>query len=212
MKKRLFVVAMSAMLLVAVLVPSSASATGKSGSQERKKTIACNWFNYVQKSLFKNYNQNQFLRNAWIQNSQNNENRTQCPVTQNTVDTLVSNGNFKTLVAAVGAAGLAETVATANATVFAPTDQAFAKLPAGTVEALLADIPTVSKILTYHVVGGTVPASTAKTLSSAPTLNGQSVAISSRNGSLFINDSKVVLYDIKTTNGIIHVIDTVLIP
>lgn len=214
MKKRISILAIATLSLMIALAPTAAGASTKQAPAKpaSKQAFVCNFINSAQSSSFKYYNQNNWLQNGWLQFLQNQENRRNCPVTQNTVDTLVSNGNFKTLVAAVGAAGLANTVATANATVFAPTDQAFAKLPAGTVQALLNDIPTLTKILTYHVVGGTVPASTAKTLTSAPTLAEQNVAISIRNGSLFINNSRVVLYDIKTTNGIIHVIDTVLIP
>jgi uncharacterized surface protein with fasciclin (FAS1) repeats len=199
-----------------VLIPTTASAhswnSNKQTRAERQQTKRCNFFDWRQGALFRHYNQNNRILNQRIQFWINQENRRDCKPTTNTVDTLVKNGNFKTLTAAVGAAGLADTLKTQNLTVFAPTDQAFAKLPAGTVEALLNDIPTLQGILTYHAVSGTVPASTAKTLTSAPTVNGQPINISVKNGSLFINDSRVVLYDIKTTNGIIHVIDTVLLP
>lgn len=207
---------LSLAVLGLVLIPTTASAhswsNNKQARAEKRQTIRCNFFDWRQGALFRHYDQNNRALNNRIQLWINKENKRDCKPTANTVDTLVKNGNFKTLTAAVGAAGLADTLATQNLTVFAPTDQAFSKLPAGTVEALLNDIPTLQSILTYHAVSGTVPASTAKTLTSAPTVNGQSVNISVKNGKLFINDSQVVLYDIKTTNGIIHVIDTVLIP
>ncbi len=136
-----------------------------------------------------------------------------CQPTGTIVDTLVGNGNFTTLVTAVKAANLVDALsAPGDKTVFAPTDQAFAKLPAGTVEALLGDIPTLTNILTYHVVDGAVDAEAAQELSEATALNGKTLNISVDDGSLYINDSKVVLSDIHTTNGIVHVIDTVLMP
>lgn len=132
---------------------------------------------------------------------------------RNIVEVAAAAGSFKTLLAAAQAAGLAETLATTeNLTVFAPTDDAFAKLPAGTVEGLLNDIPALRNILTYHVVGAKVPSSVAVTLTEASMLNGQKVSVRYDGQDLFINDSKVVVKDIPAKNGIIHVIDTVLIP
>jgi uncharacterized surface protein with fasciclin (FAS1) repeats len=128
------------------------------------------------------------------------------------VDTAVSAGSFTTLVAAVKAAGLVETLKGAGPfTVFAPTDEAFAKLPAGTVEALLKDIPKLKKILTYHVVSGKVMAADVVKLKSAKTVEGSEVKIDASNG-VKINDSKVVTPDVAADNGVIHIIDAVLLP
>jgi transforming growth factor-beta-induced protein len=130
------------------------------------------------------------------------------------VDIAVADGRFTTLVAAVQAAGLAETLAGEGSfTVFAPTDDAFAALPAGTVEGLLNDIPALTDILLYHVVDGAVPAETVVTLDSATTLQGSPVTISIVDGSVFLNDNvQVIITDIEASNGIIHVIDGVLLP
>lgn len=128
------------------------------------------------------------------------------------VDTAVAAGSFKTLVAAVTAAGLVDTLKGAGPfTVFAPTDEAFAKLPAGTVDALLKDIPKLKKILTYHVVSGKVMAADAAKLKSAKTVEGSEIKIDASNG-VKINDSTVTTADIAADNGVIHVIDAVLLP
>ncbi len=128
------------------------------------------------------------------------------------VDTAVSAGSFKTLAAALQAAGLVDTLkGTGPFTVFAPTDEAFAKLPAGTVEALLKDIPKLKAILTYHVVAGSVEAKDVVKLSKATTVNGQDVTIGTVEG-VTINNAKVIKADIQAKNGVIHVIDTVLLP
>jgi uncharacterized surface protein with fasciclin (FAS1) repeats len=128
------------------------------------------------------------------------------------VDTAVAAGSFKTLVAAVTAAGLVETLkGTGPFTVFAPTDEAFAKLPAGTVEALLGDIPKLTAILTYHVVAGKVTAGQVVELTEAKTVQGSMVKVDAKNG-VMINNAKVVTADVMASNGVIHVIDTVLIP
>ncbi len=128
------------------------------------------------------------------------------------VDTAVNAGSFGTLVAAVKAAGLVDTLKGAGPfTVFAPTDEAFAKLPAGTVDALLKDIPKLKKILTYHVVSGKVLAADVVKLKSAKTVEGTEVKINSSNG-VKVNDSTVTTADVAADNGVIHIIDTVLIP
>lgn len=128
------------------------------------------------------------------------------------VDTAVGAGSFKTLVAAVTAAGLVDTLKGAGPfTVFAPTDEAFAKLPAGTVDALLKDIPKLKKILTYHVVSGKVMAADVVKLTSAKTVEGSEVKIDAKNG-VKINDSTVTTPDVAADNGVIHIIDTVLMP
>jgi uncharacterized surface protein with fasciclin (FAS1) repeats len=130
------------------------------------------------------------------------------------VDIAVSDKRFTTLVAALSAAGLVDTLNSAGPfTVFAPTNDAFAKLPAGTVEALLADKAALTNILLYHVAAGSVPASTVVTLESATTVQGSKVFISVRGGKVFLNGTvQVIITDIKASNGIIHVIDTVLLP
>ena len=130
------------------------------------------------------------------------------------VDTAVKAGSFNTLVAAVKAAGLVDTLKGAGPfTVFAPTDEAFAKLPDGTVDALLKDIPKLKKILTYHVVSGKVKASDfSLTLKSATTVEGSDVKIDTSNGSVKVNEATVSTPDVDADNGVIHIIDTVLIP
>jgi len=128
------------------------------------------------------------------------------------VDTAVNAGSFTTLVAAVKAAGLVETLKGAGPfTVFAPTDEAFAKLPAGTVEGLLKDLPKLKKILTYHVVSGKVMAADVVKLKSAKTVEGSEVKIDASNG-VKVNDAKVITPDVAADNGVIHIIDTVLLP
>ena len=132
---------------------------------------------------------------------------------QNTiVDVAVANGSFKTLVVALKAAGLVDTLSSPGPfTVFAPTDAAFAKLPAGTVDALLKDIPKLKAILTYHVVSGAVMAKDVKT-GMVPTVNGQSLDVKADSKGIMVNNAKVVTADVKASNGVIHVIDTVLMP
>jgi uncharacterized surface protein with fasciclin (FAS1) repeats len=130
------------------------------------------------------------------------------------VDTAVNAGSFKTLAAALQAAGLVDTLKGKGPfTVFAPTDEAFAKLPAGTVETLLKpeNKAKLAGILTYHVVSGNVKAADVVKLTSAKTVQGQTVAIDAKDG-VKINNAKVVKADIETSNGVIHVIDTVLLP
>lgn len=123
-------------------------------------------------------------------------------------------GRFTTLVAALDAAGLVETLQGEGPyTVFAPTDEAFDKLPAGTVESLLGDIPTLTDILLYHVVPGRVVSGDVIGIENAPTAQGSSIDVSVSGGSVFLNgDSRVVETDILATNGVIHVIDTVILP
>ena len=131
------------------------------------------------------------------------------------IDTAVAAGSFNTLAAAVTAAGLVPTLkGTGPFTVFAPTDEAFAKLPDGTVEALLADLPKLTAILTYHVVAGKVMAADVMTMDgkSAATVNGAMVSISTDDGVHLNGLSKVVTTDIACTNGVIHIIDSVLLP
>lgn len=129
------------------------------------------------------------------------------------VEVAVAAGNFKTLVAAVQAAGLVDVLNGAGPfTVFAPTDEAFARIPEAQLQALLADPAALTAVLTYHVVPGRVAAADVVTLSSAATVNGKSVTISTENGEVRIDDARVVATDIQASNGIIHVIDTVILP
>jgi len=134
--------------------------------------------------------------------------------TKNIVETAVAAGSFKTLVAAVQAAGLAETLSGGTFTVFAPTDEAFAKLPAGTVEDLLKpeNKAKLASILTYHVVAGKVMAADVVKLKNAGTVQGQRVDIKAQGGKVTVDGANVVTTDIACTNGVIHVIDTVILP
>jgi len=131
------------------------------------------------------------------------------------VDTAAGAGQFNTLVAAVKAAGLVETLKGEGPfTVFAPTDEAFSKLPAGTVESLLKpeNKDKLVAILTYHVVPGKVMAADVVKLHSAKTVQGQDVKISASQGGVMVDGAKVIKTDISTTNGVIHVIDSVILP
>jgi uncharacterized surface protein with fasciclin (FAS1) repeats len=124
------------------------------------------------------------------------------------------NGSFNTLVAALKAAGLVETLQGPGPfTVFAPTDEAFAKLPKGTVEDLLKpeNKAKLVAILTYHVVAGKVMAADVKTMK-AKTVNGQSLNLKVAAGAVTVNNAKVVMTDVAASNGVIHVIDTVVLP
>jgi uncharacterized surface protein with fasciclin (FAS1) repeats len=131
------------------------------------------------------------------------------------VDTAVAAGSFKTLAAALGAAGLVDTLKSKGPfTVFAPTDEAFAKLPKGTMEELLKpeNKAKLTDILTYHVVAGNVEAEAAMKLSTATALNKKTIKLEVKDGSLHLNESKVTTADVKCSNGVIHIIDAVLLP
>ena len=129
------------------------------------------------------------------------------------VDTAVGAGSFNTLVAAVKAAGLVDTLRSAGPfTVFAPTDAAFAKLPPGTVDGLLKDPAKLKKILLYHVVSGKVMAADVVKMKMAKTVEGSSAKIMVKGDSVMLNNAKVVKTDIACDNGVIHVIDTVIMP
>lgn len=133
------------------------------------------------------------------------------------IDTAIADGRFTTLVTAIQAAGLAETLQGEGPfTVFAPTDDAFAKLPAGTVEGLLKDIPALTNILLYHVLSGKVMAADVAMLNGEmvdTALEGKQIAINASDMGVFLNENvKVIITDIETANGVIHVIDTVLLP
>jgi uncharacterized surface protein with fasciclin (FAS1) repeats len=150
---------------------------------------------------------------------------TACSSTANSGDTAApakdivavaaGNGQFTTLVAAVKAAGLVETLQGAGPfTVFAPTDAAFAKLPAGTIEALLADKMKLASILTYHVVPGKVSSGDiVKTGGARPaTVNGAPINVTVRDGSVYVDAARVTTADVQASNGVIHVIDAVILP
>jgi len=131
------------------------------------------------------------------------------------VDTAVGAGSFETLVAAVKAANLVDTLKGEGPfTVFAPTDEAFAKLPEGTIETLLKpeNKDKLTAILTYHVVAGKVMAADVVNLDSAKTVNGQSLTIKVDSGTVMLDNAKVIQTDILCSNGVIHVIDTVVLP
>ena len=137
------------------------------------------------------------------------------PMLKDIVDTAVADGRFTTLVAAVGAAELVDTLKGEGPfTVFAPTDDAFAALPAGTVDELLKpeNKQQLTDILLYHVVSGKVMAADVTALTSATTVLGKDVAIKVDMGNVYINEAKVIITDIETSNGVIHVIDAVLLP
>jgi uncharacterized surface protein with fasciclin (FAS1) repeats len=131
------------------------------------------------------------------------------------VDTAVAAGSFTTLAAALEAAGLIETLKGEGPfTVFAPTDEAFAKLPAGTVEGLLQpeNLEQLRAILTYHVVPGAVMAADVVHLDSAPTVHGQSIEITVEGSTVKVDAATVVAVDVLASNGVIHVIDSVILP
>jgi len=128
------------------------------------------------------------------------------------VETAVAAGSFKTLATALEAAGLIDTLkGTGPFTVFAPTDAAFAKLPAGTVEALLKDKAKLTKILTYHVVAGEVMAKDVRS-GMVKSVEGSSITVKKDASGVTVDNAKVVAVDVPATNGVIHVIDTVIIP
>lgn len=128
------------------------------------------------------------------------------------VDTAVANGSFTTLVAAVQAAGLVDTLKGEGPfTVFAPTDDAFAALPEGTVESLLVDPETLAAILTYHVVAGKVMSTDLSDGMTAATVNGAEITIGTEGG-VTVNDANVVAADVEASNGVIHVLDAVILP
>jgi len=131
------------------------------------------------------------------------------------IDTAVGAGSFKTLVAAVTAASLVQTLKSPGPfTVFAPSDEAFAKLPEGTVEALLKDIPKLKSILTYHVVSGKVLASDVMSMDGkdATSVQGEKIKVSTKKGVMLNGKSTVSKTDILCSNGVIHVIDSVIMP
>ena len=128
------------------------------------------------------------------------------------VDTAVAAGTFKTLATALQAAGLVDTLKGKGPfTVFAPTDEAFAKIPKADLDALIADKAKLTKVLTYHVVAGKVMAADVTKLKEAKTVEGQMVKIDTSHG-VMVNNAKVIKADVEASNGVIHVIDTVILP
>jgi len=137
----------------------------------------------------------------------------QAAPTKDIIETAVAAGSFKTLATALTAAGLIETLKGKGPfTVFAPTDEAFAKIPPAALEALLKDKAALTKVLTYHVVAGKVMAKDVVKLSKAKTVEGADVAIMVMNGKVMVNKANVVKTDIEASNGVIHVIDSVIMP
>ncbi|MFZ4816085.1 MAG: fasciclin domain-containing protein [Phototrophicaceae bacterium] len=129
------------------------------------------------------------------------------------VEIAANDPRFSTLVAAVTAAGLVETLNSEGPfTVFAPTNDAFAALPAGTVESLLAEVPKLTAILTYHVVAGKAPAAVVISAPSHKTVQGSDINVKVDGDKVMINDAQVIVADIDASNGVIHAIDKVLIP
>ncbi len=132
---------------------------------------------------------------------------------QTIVDIAVNDGRFTSLVAALQQAELVDTLSGEGPfTVFAPTDDAFAALPAGTLDSLFADIPALQSVLTYHVVPGKVMAADVVNLTSADTVQGEPISISVQDGNVMVNNANVIITDIEASNGVIHVIDAVLLP
>lgn len=129
------------------------------------------------------------------------------------VDTAVAAGNFSTLVTAVKAAELVDTLKSDGPfTVFAPNDAAFAKIPSADLKALIADKQALTKVLTYHVIAGKVMAADVVKLSTAKTVQGQELAIEVKDGKVYVDGAQVIATDIMTSNGVIHVLDSVVMP
>lgn len=209
MKKALLVLPM-ALLAAALFVPSQSA--GAYGDQSHSSKHANGW-----RSKHRSHNNKQ----AYSRKSnytKTDRQKDDCKPSKTIAETLSSKSQFSTLVTALSQAGLVDTFnGSGDFTVFAPTNEAFAKLGQDTLNAVLADPVLLKNVLTYHVVDPSavptsVPSKVAITLTSAPMLNGKSVTIKTMDGSLYINDAKVIMKDIKTSNGIIHAIDTVLVP
>ena len=215
-------IAISTVALTAVATPMSALAASAHGSYGNKKAnwrqpSVCRDIDMKQQNLIDRFD----FHNSWqlnrFQQLVNKENLQNCQTNLDSFDYLQRFGNFESLVASLKYTGLDKTLAgPGKFTIFAPTDNAFAKLPPAVVQSLLTDPAkkaALTDILLYHVVSGAkVDAATAKALTTATMADNKNVSIKVENGKLFINQSQVVLYDIKTSNGIIHVIDTVLMP
>jgi uncharacterized surface protein with fasciclin (FAS1) repeats len=131
----------------------------------------------------------------------------------NVVETAAAAGQFTTLASLLQQAGLVDELSDGGPyTVFAPTDEAFAQVPKETLDGLAADPEKLKSVLLYHVVEGSVPSSEVVNVDSAETLNGQAVSIDVRDGQVYVDDAKVTTPDVMASNGVIHVVDQVLIP
>ena len=210
-------IAVSAVSLAMTATPMTAMAAGPSHGYAKQSASRCEQINMKQQKLVDRFD----FSNKWhidqFQKLVNRENVKGCVTNQSSFGYLRDFGNFESLTAALKYTGLDKPLSGKGTfTVFAPTDDAFAKLPAGLVNTLLTDPSqksALTNILLTHVISGaSVNAATASTLTEATMLNGEKVTIKSQGGNLYINSSKVVLYDIKTSNGIVHVIDTVITP
>jgi uncharacterized surface protein with fasciclin (FAS1) repeats len=199
------------------LLPAT-QADARSNSKINWRDRVCASIEKSELRAWERFDQNKSWTVKGVQNRINLQERFRCAPDDTIVGQLVERSQFSTLATALTEAGLVDTFnGEGDFTVFAPTNQAFEKLGSATIQAVLADIPTLTNILAYHVVDPAVVSSSvnsdvAVTLSSATMLNGGSVDIEVRKGKLFINDSQVIVTDIKATNGIVHVIDTVLLP
>lgn len=205
------------MAMAFVATPLSIASASAKGGERPTNRQECRQLRRDQQKIINHI----YFGNTWqlkkFQNLTNLQNAKNCEPRYDTADYLERFGNFESLTAALKYTGLyAALEGPGQFTVFAPTDDAFAKLPPALVQSLLTDPAqkgALTDILKYHVIAGAkVEAATAQTLTSATMLNGKTVTIKTQGGKLFINDSQVQLYDIRTTNGVIHVIDTVLVP
>lgn len=212
----------SGVILAAVaFVPGAVSAhsyddyNGHYGNWDNAKTA--DWHGDYDNSWYQGHDSwYQKSATTWHENSYQHEWADEDSATSHgtIVDALVNKGNFTTLVTAVQAAGLAETLsAPGDLTVFAPTDQAFANLPEGTVESLLANPTALAEVLKNHVVAGRVDGDAAIWYGEALALTGNTLNIGyGDDGVLYIDDARITVTDIETSNGIVHVIDAVLVP
>lgn len=200
-------------LAISLIVPAT-SVDARGNYRDKWSDRVCNAVDQTVNRRMNRLNEHRQWTLNWAQRSIDFQNRIGCVDDENIVTTLSEAGQFNTLLAAATAAGLGDVLSDPNAefTLFAPTDKAFAKLGQDTINSLLGDIPALTDILLYHVVAGEVTSDVAITLPGADMVNGDSTTLEVRNGSLFINDSKVVITDLQASNGVIHVIDTVLIP
>ena len=178
----------------------------------------CNFIEHREIRSWKYFDQDRDRTVNRTQRLVNWQERWNCSPDDTIVGQLLERSQFNTLAAALTEADLVDTLnGEGNFTVFAPTDQAFEKLGQETIDAVLANLPLLTDILTYHVVDPVavptaVPSDVAVTLTEAPMFNGENVSVELRGGDLFFNDSQVIVTDLKATNGIVHVIDTVLLP
>ena len=217
MKKTLLTFGIAVLVGGITLLPAT-QADARSYSKGNWRDRVCNSIEKSELRAWKRFDQNKSWTVRGVQNRINLQDRFRCTPNDTIVGQLLERTQFSTLATALTEAGLVDTFnGEGDFTVFAPTNQAFDKLGVDTINAVLADLPTLTNILAYHVVDpakvpSAVPSDVAVTLNSAPMFNGKNVSVEVRNGKLFINDSQVVVTDIKATNGIVHVIDTVLLP